>query len=507
MSDNSISQLVESYSDKFDYNKKETAIILAAGHGKRIKSQTSKMLHKIWEIPTVERVCNACLKGLDDANIIIVVGIKAEDVIKTVGKRKSVMYAYQEQQNGTGHAVQVALQSIDLSQYQGTVYVFPGDMGLIDAETVQNFCNDFKESNTDMMVLTGLYEGEIENNYYGRIVRVPSKAQSGKNQKNKNGNANNSGGYVLEIIEYKDILNIPAKKSYKIKHKKNEYGFSQKQLLEIREYNSGVFAFRSKPLADQIRNIQSNNVQNEIYLTDLIALFNKNNNSVSAVGPKEQYVVMGFNNKSVLKEMDNIARKNAYEKLKDIIIIDDPDDFFIDENVIDQILEMDKLGMPLDIKVGKGVYIGKDVTLNSNLNLMKNVNLLGNIQFGKDVTIKENTQISCFYGQAINIEDNVEIFGNNVIKGNVKICKGSTVESGVRITGSDEFPVLVGRNVIIKGVTYIFGSVIEDNLLIEHSILIKKLITKPEGFKGDNYKIKFYLPPPEGTEAIQELKK
>ncbi len=83
------------------------------------------MLHKIWEIPTVERVYNACAKGLSSANIIIVVGIKAEDVIQTIGKREFVIYAYQEYQNGTGHAVQVALEKIDSSKYDGTIYVFP----------------------------------------------------------------------------------------------------------------------------------------------------------------------------------------------------------------------------------------------------------------------------------------------------------------------------------------------------------------------------------------------
>src|SRR5690606_30386612 len=98
-----------------------------------------------------------------------------------------------------------------------------------------------------------------------------------------------------------------------------------------------------------------------IYITDLIDLFNKKGYSVTAVNPAEQYVVMGFNNKSVLKEMENVARKKVYEKLKDIIEIDDPDDFFIHENVVDQIIEMDKQNIPLDIKIGKGVYIGDGV--------------------------------------------------------------------------------------------------------------------------------------------------
>lgn len=487
----------------FDSNKKETAIILAAGHGKRIKSQTSKMLHKIWEIPTVERVCNACQKGLPDPNIIIVVGIKAEDVIKTVGKKRSVSFVYQEIQNGTGHAVQIALENIIDKNYDGTVYIFPGDMGLIDAGTIQYFKTEFEKSNSDMMVLTGIFDGPIEENYYGRIIRVPKKDSNKVNS--------NDAGRVVEILEYKEILNID-KKNYKTHYGDKEYIFTQKELLENREFNSGVYAFRFKPLAELIRKIESNNVQNEIYLTDLIGLFNKNGYTVEAVslpagrqGPKDQYVLMGFNNKSVLKEMETIARKLVYDKLKDIVIIDDPDDFFIDEDVVEEILKMDKLGTPLDIQIGKGVYIGKGVKLNYNLTLMKNVFLDGDIHFGKNVTVKENAQLSCFYSQKIEIGGNVEIFWGDVIKGNVAIGDNTKIESGVRITGSDRFPSKVGSNVTIKGLTYIFGSEVGNNISIEHSVLVRKKISKPDGVKADLYHVKYILPEAEGLDAVENL--
>lgn len=498
MSSTPIMELIAQYSSAFDYNKKETVIILAAGHGKRIKSHTSKMLHKIWEIPTVERVYDVCNKTLENTNIILVVGIKAEDVIKTVGKKNNLIYAYQEAQNGTGHAVQVALQNIDHAKYDGTTYIFPGDMGLINVDTFKMFKNEFIKSNSDMMVLTGIYQGQYENNYYGRIIRVGNKDSKGKSSGKDKEN-------VIEIIEYKDIMNLDPKKVYKVKYNRKEYSFKKKELIENREFNSGVFAFRFKPLGEQIFNIQNNNIQNEIYLTDLISLFNKSGYKVSAVSPKEQYVLMGFNNKSVLKEMDTIARKLAYEKLKDIIVIDDPDDFFIDENVIEEIIEMDKLGVPLDIKIGKGVYIGNGVKLNSNLALMKNVHLHGNIIFGISVCIRENVQISCYYGQKVVVGNNVEIYNGDIIKGNVAIGENSVIESQVKITGSDEFPVRIGKHVTIKGVSYIFGSIIDDNFLIEHSVLKCKHALRPEGSKSEISKIKYYLPEPEGIETINSL--
>ena len=487
----SVLNTVESYSSPFEYKNRETAIILAAGHGKRIKSQTSKMLHKIWEIPTVERVYNACNKGLINSNIIIVVGIKAEDVIKTIGKKNSVSFAYQEVQNGTGHAVQIALDKIKDKNYDGTVYIFPGDMGLIDAKTVKFFKEEFEKSNADMMVLTGIFEGAVEDNYYGRILRANDKS------KNKN--------KVIEILEYKDILNLDKKKPYTTTYRKRNYKFSQKELLENREFNSGVYAFKFKPLNDLISKIQSNNVQNEIYLTDLIGLFNNNGYSVEAITPKEQYVLMGFNNKSVLKEMDARARKLTYEKLKDIITIEDEDDFFIEESVVDEILKMDQLGLPLDINIGKGVYIGNGVRLNYNLVLSKNVFIEGDIRFGKNVTVRENTKISCYYGQAIVIGNNVEIYSNNTIKGSVTIGENSRIESGVRITGSDQHPARIGSHVVLKGLTYIFGTDVGNNILIEHSILLRKKISKPNGVKADYYNVKYILPEAEGMDAVQDL--
>ncbi|AFN73793.1 N-acetylglucosamine-1-phosphate uridyltransferase [Melioribacter roseus P3M-2] len=491
-------KLTDEYSDSFDYSKKETAIILAAGHGKRIKSKVSKMLHKIWEVPTVERVYNACQRGLQNANAILVVGIKADDVIKTVGKKESLIYAYQEVQRGTGHAVQIALEKIDSSKYDGTVFIFPGDMGLIDQATVAFFRNKFLESSSDMMVLTGMYDGDIGNNYYGRIVRAKDRDAEGASSGNDMGN-------VIEIIEYKDILSLNDTEPYVTNYKGRKYSFTKKELLEIREFNSGVFAFRFKPLSELINKISSDNAQKEIYLTDLIALFNKNGYKVSAVTPERQYVLMGFNNKSVLREMDNIARELAYDKLKDIVMIHDPEDFFVDDEVIDYILKMDKNGEPLDIEIGKGAYLGRGVKPNYNVKFNKNCYLFGSIDLGKNITIHDGAHLSCFENQTISVGDNTQIYWNDVIRGQVKIGSNCAIESGVRITGSDDSPVIIGNNVTVKGTTYIFGSEIDENLLVEHSVLINKKVKNPNA-DGSLFKVRFYIPETEGAEAIEDKK-
>jgi bifunctional UDP-N-acetylglucosamine pyrophosphorylase/glucosamine-1-phosphate N-acetyltransferase len=214
---------------------------------------------------------------------------------------------------------------------------------------------------------------------------------------------------------------------------------------------------------------------------------------------------MGFNNKSVLKEMETVARMRNYNRLKDIIEIDDPDDFFIHDSVIDQIIELDKLNIPLDITIGKGVYIGKGVRLNYYNEFKQNSFIDGDIRLGKNVVIWKDVQISAFPGQTMKIGDDVQILWGNTIKGNIEIGSGTRIESSVRLTGSDEFPLRIGSDVLIKGTTYIFGSYIEDNVFIEHCVIIKKKVERCVGMNGVVQPIRFYIPAPEGIDAIKDL--
>jgi bifunctional UDP-N-acetylglucosamine pyrophosphorylase/glucosamine-1-phosphate N-acetyltransferase len=495
---NGVYEIIEDLSSQLNYKGNEIAIILAAGHGKRIKSHLSKMLHTIWDVPTVERVFNACHDGIKDVSLIVVVGIKATDVMEVLGKRKYTAYAYQEFQNGTGHALQIALKKIKDEGFDGNIYVLPGDMGLIDPKTMSRFRNDFIDSGSNMMVLTGIYEGNPSENHYGRIIRVKENDEKG----------NSSGkdiGRVIEIMEFKDIMALPADKLYKVKFNGKIYSFTREELIENNEFNSGVYAFNYKILLSLVNQISSNNAQGEVYITDLISLFNKNNYKVMAVSPSEQHVVMGFNNKSVLKEMETVARTHNYNRLKDIIEIDDPDDFFIHESVIDQIIELDKLNIPLDITIGKGVYIGKGVRLNYNNEFKQNSFVEGDILLGKNVVIWKDVQISAFPGQTMKIGDDVQILWGNTLKGNIEIGRGTRIESSVRITGSNEFPLRIGADVLIKGTSYIFGSTIEDNVFIEHCVIIKKKVERRIGVNGAVQPVQFYIPAPEGIDAIKDL--
>ena len=495
---NGVYEIADKLSSSLNYKGNEIAIILAAGHGKRIKSHLSKMLHTIWDVPTVERVYSACRDGIKDISIIVVVGIKAIDVMEVLGKREFTGYAYQEFQNGTGHALQIALGKINDKNFNGNIYVLPGDMGLIDPDTMSRFRKDFINSGSNMMVLTGIYEGDPLDNHYGRILRVKEKDENRKSSGKDNGR-------VIEIMEYKDIMALPPDQPYNVNFNGRVYSFTKDELIGNNEFNSGVYAFNYKILIDMVSHLSSNNAQGEIYITDLISLFNKNNFSVMAVSPSDQHVVMGFNNKSVLKEMETVARVHNYNRLKDIIEIDDPDDFFIHESVIDQIIELDKLNIPLDITIGKGVYIGKGVRLNYNNEFKQNSLIEGDIRLGKNVVIWKDVQISAFPDQTMKIGDDVQILWGNTIKGNIEIGNGTRIESSVRLTGSNEFPLRIGSDVLIKGTSYIFGSLIEDSVFIEHCVIIRKKVKRFVRKNGSVQPIRFYIPAPEGIDIIEDL--
>lgn len=441
--ENNIDFLIKAYSSSLDYSIPRTSIILAAGHGKRIKSSQSKSLFKIWDKPSVLRVSEAAKTGISSSNQIIVVGIKAEEVIKRVGKSKNTCFVYQKQQNGTGDAVKVALDKID-KKFKGDIHIFPADAGLITEDTIKNFKIKFKESGFDMMVLTGKYEGTIDRNHYGRIIKDKKRNE------------------VVEIKEYKDILAL--KSTYKTKHKGSALSFTKEELLKNKEFNSGIYAFKIEPLRKYLSKLKTNNIQKEYYITDMIKIFNNNNLKVGSQIVDSDYVI-GFNDRVMLNKMEKIAQKRVYEQLKEIVTFQDPEDFFIAEEVAQNILKMSKKGILVDLTIGKGAYWGQGVILNKGVKIGKNSRLKGNITLGENVDIGSDVQISA----------------------------------------DNKNPVKIGNNVSIKGPSYIFGCIIDSDVSVEHCILKNKHIKKKISKDGKVKAIRYIFPKAEGTDCVEDL--
>ncbi|MEI0843961.1 NTP transferase domain-containing protein [Brachyspira pilosicoli] len=496
-----VEESLEQLSSKFSKND-SLVIILAAGHGKRIRSSTSKMLHTIWGVPSIERVRLAVKNGINKSNVTIVVGIKALEVANAVGKQANTNFAYQEKQLGTGHAVKVGLEKNDLKNIK-YCYVIYADMGLIDSNTMKEFHDEFMKAKTDMILMTAMYDGPKGGNYYGRVLRTRGLTKDHKKSQYREG----SKGQVMGVIEYKDILALKDDEDLVKAYKDEKFEYGKDELLDnMHEYVAGIYGFKIDPLLNLIKELKANNAQNELYLTDLIEMFVNNNLSISTYMPKDNRVVLGFNDKTVLKEMESIARNNVYNKLKNIITIYDGEDFFIDDSVVEQILEIDKDEKPLDIYIGKGAYVGKGVKINYGVYIDHGARLEGNIELGEHTYIGDNALVSCLDNQKMVLSNNVQIYAGNQIRGNVYIGENTTLERGVNVTGSDKHPLSIGKNVLIKGVSYIYGSIVDDNAYIEHCIFYYSHIKAVLDENGKVIKCRFIRPKEEGIESVIKLK-
>ncbi|MEE2659791.1 MAG: NTP transferase domain-containing protein [Candidatus Latescibacterota bacterium] len=478
------------------------SVVLAAGHGTRIRSDTSKMLHEIWGRPTVLRVADGVSYGLESPNQILVVGIKAEEVARTVGGCRGRIFAYQENPAlglpaGTGDAVRVALDQFNAAEKDRHIYIFPGDMGLLTEWVVKQFRRDFEEQACDMMVLTGVYSGPADQNYYGRILRVPAVDELGKS-------SGDDAGRVIAIKEYKDIL-VLEPEGEKLSYNGRRYRFSRQQLLEINEINTLVVAFRETALRAHIGAISTKNAQGELMLTDLVEMFNANGLLVHAVPTASEEEILGFNVKSVWRQMESIAVRRAYEKLMDIVTIVDEEDFFLADEVIDQIVALDKDRGPLNIVVGRGAHVGPGVQLDRNVHLGDRCHLDGGIVLREGVRVGPGAQLSTYPKQTMVLEEGVEVLARNALKGNLVVGRGSRIESGVIMTGSDEFPLWLGSEVTVKGTTYLYGCRVDDGLTIEHSVIKCRHVQRVTRRDGSPQPVRYVLPPPEGLDSIAPL--
>ncbi|MFH1569595.1 MAG: NTP transferase domain-containing protein [Gemmatimonadota bacterium] len=478
-------------------------IVLAAGHGKRIRSDTSKMLHQIWGKPTVVRVADAVEAGLETPNQVIVVGIKAAEVANQVGARSGRIFAFQEspvvgRPGGTGDAVRVALEQLPADGPGRSVFVFPGDMGLLSGEVVAQFRRDFEAAGCDMMVLTGLYRGAPEQNYYGRIVRVPPVDRQGVP-------AGADEGRVIAIKEHKDILGLAPGAEEVFTYHGRQYAFARQDLLAMAEINTLVVAFREQALRRHIGDMGTDNVQGELMLTDLVEILNRNGLVVQAVQATSDEDILAFNVKSVWRQMEALAMQRAYRRLMDIVTIVDEEDFYVADEVIDHILELDRCGGPLDIIIGKGAHVGPGVRLSRRVHLGDRCHLTGQVELQEGVRLGAGVQLSTHPGQTMVLEGGVEVLSRNILKGNLRIGRDSRIESGVIMTGSDDHPMRVGQGVVVKGTSYLYGCEVDDGLLIEHSVIKARHVQRVIRRDGSCQPIRYVLPPPEGLDSIAPL--
>ena len=232
------------------------AVILAAGKGTRMKSDLPKVLHKINSKSLINYVAECAEKIVGD-NIHVVVGHQAEKVKNEIKKHFSAVYAFQEKMLGTGDAVKVALAG--LPDRIKNVLVLNGDVPFIKEKTLLRLVNIHRENQNSVTLLTV----EIDDpSGYGRIIQ-------------------NNNGDVLCIKEESDAT------------------FEEKKVKKV---NSGIYCFDRRFLEYAIPLIESVNVQEEYYLTDVIEIAIKKNLRAGLMSIDNWREVVGIN---TLAELEN----------------------------------------------------------------------------------------------------------------------------------------------------------------------------------------------------------
>jgi len=243
-------------------NKKLAVVVLAAGKGVRMESSLPKVVHEFNSVPMIERIIKT-IKKLDPNKIITVVGYKKEIVKETITD-KNIIFVEQKVQKGTGHAVLMS-KSI-LSDFEGNIIVTPGDIPLLNSETLRELVKIHEKTNSAATVLTTIMD---DPQGYGRIIR-------------------DEDGFVIKIVEHKD---------------------ASEQEKMIKEINTGIFCFDCKKLFQTLPLVTSDNAQNEIYLTDVLYILRKHHKQIAAVKSDNQLEVTGINSKSQLAKLEKKVKK------------------------------------------------------------------------------------------------------------------------------------------------------------------------------------------------------
>lgn len=235
-------------------------IIMAAGKGTRMQSELPKVLHLANGRPLIEYVLDTA-STLDPDKTILIVGHQAELVVQATS-RYCLTAARQEPQLGTGHAIMQA--ETHLSNFDGEVLILSGDAPLVNPDTLRELITFHRSKNGAATVLTAELHDPTG---YGRIIRQES------------------GDSVLKIVEQKD---------------------ASKEELSVREINSGVYVFNARLLFDALAKINTNNAQNEYYLTDVFGVCFQSGRPVYAFKTDNPDEILGINTPEQLLDAERL---------------------------------------------------------------------------------------------------------------------------------------------------------------------------------------------------------
>lgn len=395
------------------------AVILAAGKGTRMKSETTpKVLHQILGKTLLGYVLDNVKNFVSEE--FVIVGHHAEEVenfVKTNYKNANTVL--QSPQLGTGHAVSMVCPALE--NFDGLVIILCGDTPLVKEETLKEFVNFHQSNNSDITVMSTIFENPTN---YGRIIRE----------------ADNS---LQCIVEEKDAT--PDQKA-------------------VKEVNAGIYCLNWGKIKSAFSQLKSNNAQGEYYLTDIIAWGKAQKLNVNAYILENSDEIYGINSRLNLAQASKMMNKRNLEKyMENGVTIVDPDSTWISE---DTEIGQDTIIYPFtyiegENKIGKSCKIGPCAHLRGGVEVCDNVKV-GNFVEVKKSKISSNTNVGHLsyigdseLGEHVNIgagtitanynpltkektktvlKDNVKIGSNSVLVSPVTVEEGTNVGAGTIVT-------------------------------------------------------------------------
>ncbi|MFT6776871.1 MAG: bifunctional UDP-N-acetylglucosamine pyrophosphorylase/glucosamine-1-phosphate N-acetyltransferase [Paraglaciecola sp.] len=289
-----------------------SVVVLAAGKGTRMKSSLPKVLHPIGGKPMVQHIVDTVNK-LGATNIHLVYG-HAREQLQSQLSHNELSWCLQDQQLGTGHAVQQAAPHIKDNE---DVLILVGDAPLIKESTLQQLIAVKKHA--DLALLTVELEDPTG---MGRIIR--------------------QGEQVKAIVEHKD---------------------ASQQQRDIKETNTGMMIMGGKDLKRWLSALDNNNAQGELYLTDIIEMAAKEGKSIHASQPSCAIEVEGINNRV---QLASIERAYQADQAKALMM----------QGV--SLLDPSRFDLRGELQVGQDITIDVNVIVEGKVKIGSNVSIGAN---------------------------------------------------------------------------------------------------------------------------------
>lgn len=395
------------------------AVILAAGKGTRMKSETTpKVLHEIMGKTLLGYVLDNVKNFVSEE--FVIVGHHAQEVETFVKNNYTdARTVLQTPQLGTGHAVSMVCPYLE--NFDGVVLILCGDTPLIKEETLKEFVNFHLAQNSDLTVMSTIFDNPAN---YGRIIRDKDNS-------------------LKCIVEEKDAT------------------LEQKAVKEV---NAGIYCLNWGKVKSVFSQLKTNNAQGEYYLTDIIAWGKEQKLNVNAYILQDSNEIYGINSRINLAQAGKIMNKRNLEKyMQNGVTIVDPDSTWISE---DTEIGQDTIIYPSTYIEGKN-KIGKNCKIGPCAHLRGGVEVCDNVKVGNFVEVKKsrissNTNVGHLsyigdseLGEHVNIgagtitanynpitktksktilKDNVKVGSNSVLVAPVTVEEGANIGAGGIIT-------------------------------------------------------------------------